>query len=152
MTSSGNGLQLVTSPKLAHSLKFFTILLNVRHLFDTSLLGEPPGAARGIYAFMLHCTIASAKRNWLSPSTITTSEWWANWAGQPRLRSPGIQKQLGLPLATGVSVPCHHIRSDAWPEEFWVACCETTECQIENALVHIDDALVRIEADTGAAL
>jgi hypothetical protein len=60
-------------------------------------------------------------------------------AGQPRLRSPGIQKQLGLPLATGISAPCHHIRPDAWPAEFWVACCET-ERQIDNALVHIDDA------------
>jgi hypothetical protein len=34
----------------------------------------------------------------------------------------------------------------------WVACCETTECQIDNALVHIDDALVRIRADIRAAL
>jgi hypothetical protein len=65
---------------------------------------------------------------------------------------PGIQKQLGPPLATGVSAPYHHIRSGDWPAEFWVACREATECQIDNALVHIDDALVRIEADIGAAL
>jgi hypothetical protein len=68
------------------------------------------------------------------------------------LSSNQVQKQLGLPLATGVSAPYHHIGSDAWPAEFWVACRETTECQIDNALVHIDDALVRIQADIGAAL
>lgn len=54
-------------------------------------------------------------------------------------------------LATGVSAPYRHIRPDAWPAEFWVACCETTEFQIDNALVRIDDAFVRIEADIGAA-
>ena len=98
-------------------------------------------SAEGRKADETLCTM-TLRTTWLA------SEWWV----EPRLRSPGIQKQLGLLLATGVSPPYHHIRSDDWPAKFCVACCEAPECQIDNALVHIDDALVRIEADIGAAL